>query len=304
MNAIIVLVAATALGIEYGWEPLPGGGHEYTLQIEPPLLKVLESGQEEIFSDVPEGVNVRRYRIVVGVGKLRRDYGPLEAEIERPPTTALPGQPPAGTAIPSGSGFNPSSELSGPPDQFRTPEPEGMAETELATDLEVMQPAREATAPNFALPADESAAPGATSGEAGRVTLSPESSTSPADNGWHDSKEQPISEGKAEQITIDTPEVGQIAQAPAKLPESANPSGPITSATFEDGKTVGAPATVNTGKPEIPESELPGRPWTPLVVTIVLLACSLGGNIFLGWIAADARARYRSAVAKLRGASA
>jgi hypothetical protein len=179
-----------------------------------------------------------------------------------------------------------------------------MAETELATDLEVMQPAREATAPNFALPADESAAPGATSGEAGRVTLSPESSTSPADNGWHDSKEQPISEGKAEQITIDTPEVGQIAQAPAKLPESANPSGPITSATFEDGKTVGAPATVNTGKPEIPESELPGRPWTPLVVTIVLLACSLGGNIFLGWIAADARARYRSAVAKLRGASA
>src|SRR5690349_7385719 len=101
MNALIVLVAATTLGIEVGGEPLPGGGHEYTLQIEPQLLKVLEGGQEEVFSEVPAGVDVRRYRIVVGVGKLRRDYGPLAAEIEQPPAAspqASPfNQPPLGT---------------------------------------------------------------------------------------------------------------------------------------------------------------------------------------------------------------
>ena len=72
MNGLLILVTSAALGIEVGWEPLPEGGHEYTIQIEPQLLEVLQRGEDEIFSDVPPELDVRRYRLMVGTGKLGR----------------------------------------------------------------------------------------------------------------------------------------------------------------------------------------------------------------------------------------
>jgi|GEM_PF-1792950 len=305
MNALIVLIATTALGIEVGWEPLPGGGHEYTLQLEPQLLKVLERGQEEIFSEVPAGVEVRRYRIVVGVGKLRRDYGPLAAEIEQP--LAVGGateSPQAFNAAPHASPFNQPTGAS--PEHMTVPAADpysAQGATQPSVDLESLPPVEQPTnvAPDFGLPAagvEEPEPPTAAPG--GNL---PADSTTPADDPWHNSAEQSVSEGKAEQITVDTSAAAKMAQAPAKLPEAQDPSAPIRAAAFEDGKGDVASGVVDTGKPELPLAEPKSQPWTPLVVTIVLLACSLGGNIFLGWIAADARARYRDAIAKLRGAA-
>jgi hypothetical protein len=309
MNALVVLLATTALGIEVGWEPLPGGGHEYTLQIEPQLLKVLEGGQEEIFSEVPAGVDVRRYRIVVGVGKLRRDYGPLESEIEPPPATAaMPGSAPGATAAPQAAPYQPlSPEAAGSTatpaeDPYHAPSA-APAEPQSSTDLEAVPPVAEPAAPDFGLPtpnAREAENP-ATAPSGG--THAPGESNSPADDLWHNSAEQPVSEGQAEQITVGPPVTDQAAHPPAKLPESQDPSEPIRPATFEDPKDANS-GVVETGRPELPNTEPQSQPWTPLVVTMVLLACSLGGNIFLGWIAADARARYRNAVAKFRGAAA
>jgi hypothetical protein len=193
MNALIVLVATTALGIEVGWEPLPGGGHEYTLQLEPQLLKVLEGGQEEIFSEVPAGVDVRRYRIVVGVGKLRRDYGPLAAEIEQPPETA---PQPAVAAAPPASPFRqpPTGAASTAPGA----DPYSSQETSpAAVDLQAIPPAAEpAAAPDFGLPTPEAAEPEIPA--AGPSGNSPATSNTPADDLWHNSAEQSVSEGKAE----------------------------------------------------------------------------------------------------------
>lgn len=294
MNALIVLVATTALGIEVGWEPLPGGGHEYTLQLEPQLLKVLEGGEEEIFSEVPAGVDVRRYRIVVGVGKLRRDYGPLAAEIEQPPAAAPPAA--ATGSLPMSPAADPYSAQSAVPHGASTP----------ATDLESIPPATEpAAAPDFGLPAAEGTEPEfPAAAERGASTQPATETNAPAADLWNSSAEQPTSQGKAEQIIVDPAAEAKMAQAPAKLPESKDPSAPIRPATFEDSKSPAAEGVVDTGKPALKDSELEPRPWPALVVAIVLLACSLGGNIFLGWIAADARARYRSAAAKIRGAAA
>ena len=62
----VVLVATALLGIEAGWKPLPEGGVEYHIQIEPHVLEALKSG-EAIYSDVPPHVrNVRAYKITVG----------------------------------------------------------------------------------------------------------------------------------------------------------------------------------------------------------------------------------------------
>lgn len=285
MNALLVLVATTALGIEVGWEPLPGGGHEYTLQLEPQLLKVLEGGQEEIFSEVPAGVDVRRYRIVVGVGKLRRDYGPLAGEIEQP-TASAPQQAAA-------------------PEYANVPAADpyiAQGTSQPSADLQAIPPAAvsAAAAPDFGFPSPRASEPVIPTTQPGGHDLSP----APADDLWHNSAEQSDSEGQAKQIAADTSAAAKMAQAPAKLPEANDPSAPIRAATFEDGKGAAATGVVETGRPELPPSEPKSQPWAPLVVTIVLLACSLGGNIFLAWIAADARARYRSAVAKFRGAAA
>ncbi len=307
MNALIVLVATAALGIEVGWEPLPGGGHEYTLQLEPQLLKVLEAGQEEIFSEVPAGVDVRRYRIVVGVGKLRRDYGPLAAEIEQPLASARVTAPPqAVNSAPPASPFN--QPIGESPDRETVPAADpynAQGAKPPSADLESIPPAEEPTsaAPDFGLPAPGAVEPAFPAAESAGMNPPTSSSGATADDLWHSSAEQSVSARKAEQINVESSAAAKMAQAPAKLPEENDPSAPIRAATFEDGKGSVASGVVDTGEPELPLSEPNSQPWAPLVVTIVLLACSLGGNIFLGWIAADARARYRNATAKLRGAA-
>ena len=104
MSSLFILITAAALGIEVGWVPLAEGGHEYTIQIEPQLLDVLARGEDEIFSDVPPELDVRRYRLMVGTGKLARVFTrPADANepalATRPPrdlTTDEPQLPPPG----------------------------------------------------------------------------------------------------------------------------------------------------------------------------------------------------------------
>jgi hypothetical protein len=65
--SIAALVAAilSALWIDYGWQPLAGGGNEYILQVPPELVDTLRS--EGIVSYIPPGIeNIRRIRVTVG----------------------------------------------------------------------------------------------------------------------------------------------------------------------------------------------------------------------------------------------
>jgi hypothetical protein len=65
-----ILLAAAALGIDYGWQPLDGGGLEYLIQIPPELLDAMRAG-EALRSDLPPALrDVRSYRITVGRGEL------------------------------------------------------------------------------------------------------------------------------------------------------------------------------------------------------------------------------------------
>jgi hypothetical protein len=93
-----------------------------------------------------------------------------------------------------------------------------------------------------------------------------------------------------------------VAKAPAELPNSGATAGSIKSVTFDE-KPAGTSVERETGKPELAGQPV-SRPWFPLIAAIVLLGCSIGGNVFLGWVAYDARNRYRNAIAKFRGATA
>lgn len=86
MNAIALLLATSAVGVDVGWQPAEGGGLEYIIQIEPQLLEVLKNGKD-LTSEVPPGLNVRRYRITVGSAALPQQG-------ERPPAAAIAAEPP------------------------------------------------------------------------------------------------------------------------------------------------------------------------------------------------------------------
>ncbi|MGA2031069.1 MAG: hypothetical protein ABSG68_02330 [Thermoguttaceae bacterium] len=179
MCGIMVCVAAALLGTAAGWQPLPDGGMQYIIQIEPGTLQSLKGGSE-VESDVPPEVrDIRTCRIVVGNGELPRKL-PAKA---------------TGPAAPADA----TQQAAAPPNA---------------------------------------------------------SSSSPA------------------------------AKAPAEPPAV------LTGSTNQSGNAEAKPSADDQ------PSAAPARPWLPLSLALVVLFASLGGNIFLGWIALEVRARYRALVAQ------
>ena len=91
MCGTMLCVVVVALGIDVGWQPLPDGGMEYVVQLEPQTVELLRTGVE-IPSDIPANLkNLRRLRITVGNASLVRKM-PAEA-LSGPAFPALPGGP-------------------------------------------------------------------------------------------------------------------------------------------------------------------------------------------------------------------
>ena len=68
MNPLLVYIAAATLGIQVGWQPLPEGGMEYIIQLDPAALDALRDGQP-LQSDIPaDAGEIRAYRIIMGTG--------------------------------------------------------------------------------------------------------------------------------------------------------------------------------------------------------------------------------------------
>jgi hypothetical protein len=61
--------------------------------------------------------------------------------------------------------------------------------------------------------------------------------------------------------------------------------------------------TSNTSDKSDGESKKDEKPWMSLMLTAFLLFFSLGGNLYLGWTAAEFHSRYRMATERLRSAS-
>ncbi len=102
------MLAAAVLGVDVGWQPLPGGGMEYIIQIEPELLDALRRGEVVVSQVPPQVKDVRQYRIVVGRGRLpritpavpqpeKRDTSPLSTNLPERSGQGAP-NPPLGTA--------------------------------------------------------------------------------------------------------------------------------------------------------------------------------------------------------------
>jgi hypothetical protein len=69
MGGICFLLIGAATAVQFGWQPVPGGGREYIVQVEPQLVDTFR--KEGCSSDVPPQLrDIRKIRVVVGDGPL------------------------------------------------------------------------------------------------------------------------------------------------------------------------------------------------------------------------------------------
>jgi hypothetical protein len=250
MTHIMVLLAATALGVEAGWQPLPQGGHEYTIQIEPSLVNLLQSGND-IVSEVPAQVDVRRFRIKLGSGKLARIDGPSGAPVaEASPPPAHPADAVAKeSTAPLWNDESDQTPTFGSTEEAKAPSDESLAMPDLPPP-----------------PTDDTASP----------SPAPSEPAMPANFQEPPADAQPLADPSASPAAPSS-----AAQAPVSTDDAQSH---------------------DTQKPALASGGDAEKPWLPLLLVIVFLACSLGANLYLGWIAYDARHRYRDALARVRTA--
>ena len=115
MVTAVCMALVAAMGVGFGWQPMPDGSprYEYIVEIEPEMLQSLAAGRSiPIVSDVPQGVGpIARVRVVVGRGKVeRRLFKPVVGEPQAADATGVvltQYSEPAGQRYGSGPGTTP-----------------------------------------------------------------------------------------------------------------------------------------------------------------------------------------------------
>lgn len=89
MTGMIVCLSTAVMGVDFGWQPVAGGGVEYIIQIEPNMLERLKDGQD-VFSDLPPRArNIRGYRITVGTARLPHQGQPPPLDTDEQDKTPI-----------------------------------------------------------------------------------------------------------------------------------------------------------------------------------------------------------------------
>ncbi|MBX7167836.1 MAG: hypothetical protein K1X74_16000 [Pirellulales bacterium] len=299
------LIVAAALGVDYGWQPLPQGGYEYVIQLEPQALDALRAGQD-IGSVIPADLgDVRRYRITVGRGTPpgRAEPAPLRdsAEDASGPVEVAALQPLIQAA--------PNVEtLPGAPPPVPLPY-EPRTEVQPASDWQPFHsPPRPAADPQTAVPTLGAHGPTDLSQPAQphvdlaqrRVSpqeLRPRERTQlrPADVSRLPMPIPPVAAGTALSPTFSS----QASFAPAPRMQ---PISPASAAQVELGNAgAGSPrASIGLNQQRDTSRKADDQAWFPLVVASIVLFASLGSNLYLGWLTWSFRERCRRLAGELR----
>jgi hypothetical protein len=314
MNAISYLVVAAALGVDYGWQQMDSGEWEYIVQVEPALLSSLADG-ERIVSELPRELQgVRRVVLRVGTDEVPRGRIPDVVQASGQQTVRRAGERWVGdTAIPLAKeelpdrprlDFVPFNEptrvaagsrwtneppplanrdrdppvLSVPNRMFNSPKKKTATEISsiprLENDVEPYPPA---------ISRDNRFA--ADSGFDNRRPLPGPASDDaeyPPERDFIDSRSQPYEQGSrlADRGTDSTFSGAQVRR-PNK-PTASIPAG---------------------GKGDSPAGSAPlSSSGFPTILALFLFA-SIGGNLYLGWLARDFYWRYRDLAWEMRSGS-
>jgi len=292
MHAGCLLIALATVGVETGWQPLDRGGLEYIIQLEPSLLDALRSG-ESITSEIPLAVRgVRRYRIVVGrdpVPRIGATGLPRSSESAVDAAGPLPGDRPSAAAERAAAPvFN--RALPAPPND----------DDRAAVDHRVPAPAdhRFGGQPDKTVEQPPAILPGKHDPPPAGVTSSDRASGGSRPSGTP----TPVGDRYAEPPAFHPPESPSV-QPPHNdtrvVPTRMQPD-PHSEALTPAAASGPAEPTDTKPAAELPDKPVPHiltpRPWMPLFLTLIALFASLGGNVYLGWVALDSRRHYRRIV--------
>ena len=265
MNAILPLLSLAVLGVDTGWTSLEGGGHEYIIQIEPELLKLMQQGKV-VASDIPPELRgARRYRIVVGDGPLPgQGTAPPRQPPEKPPAVS-PAEPPTPA--------KPTHDMksSPPPDDAFSAERGNSGKHETHDDRPAWSgplDAADSPPPGNRLDDDQAAhRPPELFGARGDV--------------------KPLADHTGFQQTQDASAVEHDGHDHAHEDEHEDEDDPGHAAEAGADREDSSPAPAVGG----------ARPWAALVLTLLVLFGSLALNVILGWNFWETRQRYRRLVA-------
>jgi len=309
------LLVALALGVDVGWKPLPEGGLEYIIQIEPELLNSLRSGQS-ISSDVPLVLqNIRRYRIQVGDGRLPQE-GPLETPLpgaepepaRRPQAAVKRLQSIANTADTEAPRFvstvPPASKTA---DQVKKPAAEAPAATPTpASTDETPDPfAKDADAKGA--PAAEDANDKAPANSSEEKIEGPffaaEAVTPPAEAADADktsaADEQPVLDRGQPPAANEAAKNGGTAALPTVVQKVASQE-PANEPPLRGGAEAGSNGSGSASEAAAPRE--PDKPWVWLTLALMGLAGSATVNVYQGLLHLSMRSKYRGVVRKLHEA--
>jgi hypothetical protein len=240
----MLLVADRAGAVDYGWEPIAGGGIQYIIQIRPEMVDAMRQGDvlESELPEIPGGI--RRYRIVFGNEPLPHHGEPLPT----PEPAASPAIPTASIAPPTAT--QPALPTGTPAFPF---EPSAPSTNSAWPFLPTTPQNTSSAAP--VIPATPTTIPALTISPPATTLSEPRAFTPPPTNDVHV-----------------RPAVGEVSP-----PRDSTPAVQIEPSSPSDRS---------------PTAEQP-KPWAPLVAALIGLFTSLGGNVYLGWIAADLHRRCR-----------
>lgn len=282
----------TIQDVDYGWQPLDGGGVDFFVQIRPTAIRQLQNG-ENITVTIPDQVtrvtDVSRFRVFVGTEQLPQE--PLYAAA---PTGGLAPVAPVANEAPAAGRPNVANYQAGdpgatgyaaPPAGYRPPAP--------TTGYQGQTGGYQPTTPDpvgypGAAPAYDP--PGYTGQGAGYPY--PDNYTADAR-----SPRSGVATGGAPGTGVfdrmrpgqGVTNTGASSSAPTAAPSIPRNDGGQTNVTMR-------PTTTSGEAPKTTSSLL-----TPLIT--LLLFASLGGNFYLFWVIIGLSDRYRNALADLRDQS-
>jgi hypothetical protein len=295
--------------VRVGYQLLSGSSGQYECVIELDPRALGDLNQADLTDDIPPGLPVARFVISTNPGSAPGEK-PISAQATLPSATRP--VPAAETSGPNAGDGDPSNwQPEVPATTAVTPPPSSVPAT---------------PDPVMAVPDD---APGGNVPPPAAMPPHEERSTAPPVSPAQERLDRPGGFSHKGIGAHDEPTPAETPPAadapPARFPAeaTAEPLAALTSGVGDaepemsarvarKADTGSASSTEKGGEPGAAERKgnaekdeaSPPKPWLLLAVTVLLLFASLGGNVFLGWVAWDSYNRDRTVVSKIEGRKA
>lgn len=294
---------AVTYEISHGWEPANDEQTHYLVQFSPQLLESLREG-DEIYTNVSaEAGSIHQFVISSGQRALPREAAKALV-VASTPAAEVPAAG-AGVYAAGGEGAVAADNSGAEPPRFQqlprqwnvgdaAADPSSEYQTDQPGTTLEPPPSRELDIPSF----DLSTFPSAKSQPA-RTSSSGFSETR-ENSPRHQTGSEGTASLKRPRLGAPTRDVSNVTAAEYAPNDEDERVAAVDNGTKRSATKPGLTKTSTRSGTESSSDD--AKPWWPLFFTCCALFLSIGGNLYLGWTAAEFYSRYRMAVERMRGA--